>query len=174
MLQEASRWPQDRPRWLSRGNLGPTWAQVGSKLPRDGPKLAPCWVGFGNEIDAKSCPNGTQHGSKHDSKMSTIWIASRSILGRFWVVDLNFVLGTFFARGAFFGSTFKWDLLLGVSTFRVGSVSLTRPTEWRRVFSCFCPAQPSSPPVATLLPTQSVYAVCLLPLLFLWLPFPAC
>ena len=22
--QETSRWPQDRPRWLSRGNLGPT------------------------------------------------------------------------------------------------------------------------------------------------------
>ena len=47
MLQEASRWPQDRPRWLSRGNLGPTWAQVGSKLPRDGPKLAPCWLKLG-------------------------------------------------------------------------------------------------------------------------------
>ena len=24
MPQEASRWPQDRPRWLSGGNLGPT------------------------------------------------------------------------------------------------------------------------------------------------------
>ena len=47
MHQEASRWPQDGPTWLSGGNLGPTRAQVGSKLPQDEPNLAPSWLKLG-------------------------------------------------------------------------------------------------------------------------------
>ena len=47
MPQEASRWPQDGPTWLSGGNLGPTWAQVGSKLRQDEPNLALSWLKLG-------------------------------------------------------------------------------------------------------------------------------
>ena len=73
MPQEASRWPQDRPRWLSRGNLGPTWAQVGSKLPRDGVKsasgclkLGPSWIQVDSgwaQNQLQEAPGGSPEGS---------------------------------------------------------------------------------------------------------------
>ena len=71
MLQEASRWPQDRSRWLSGRNFGPNlsprWLQVASR-----------WAQVGTKIRENPIQQPT-------NKMIRLWTALRSIFKGFLI-----------------------------------------------------------------------------------------